>query len=135
MRISDWSSDVCSSDLRALGCARRVRRPGCGQRLLACAHRIVDRDSEAPRPGPTLRRTRASVFHGTERTTCGLCSPGSPNPLPNRRVVRVEEFGRCPFSANLSTDKVTLRSEEHPYALQSLMRPPYPVFCLKTKKQ
>src|SRR3546814_3100472 len=33
MRISDWSSDVCSSDLVSAAPANMNRRPLCGQRL------------------------------------------------------------------------------------------------------
>src|SRR3546814_11417887 len=47
MRISDWSSDVCSSDLRR-GAARAVQGP----RASPC-----DRRSAHPIPGPVLARS------------------------------------------------------------------------------
>src|SRR3546814_17276170 len=48
MRISDWSSDVCSSDLSALGTARQRpvrdarRRHGVPPRAVAAGHRADD---------------------------------------------------------------------------------------------
>src|SRR3546814_12331869 len=43
MRISDWSSDVCSSDLRALGPGNKCRDDsfGYGKGPLAMAHILV----------------------------------------------------------------------------------------------
>src|SRR3546814_2674854 len=109
MRISDWSSDVCSSDLeeqaRRPGPAdRRDPRRGHQQRLpvaggaraagVRAAARGVDDD---PRPGPGLL-DRHRVHH-------------QPPGVGARR-----------------------RSEEHTSELQSLMRISYAVFCLKKKK-
>src|SRR3546814_19972358 len=49
MRISDWSSDVCSSDLRQ----HRHPRPGIGQIAEDVAlGAIVDRDDMGPLPQP-----------------------------------------------------------------------------------
>src|SRR3546814_20441834 len=59
MRISDWSSDVGSSDLAGEGGAqRRVR-----VRLFAKSRTLTPNPRFAPRPGPAARahsRTRAS---------------------------------------------------------------------------
>src|SRR3546814_1347900 len=54
MRISDWSSDVCSSDLAAdrRTCARHPRRPcgaGAERQLRLCADRAI-RAGAADRP-------------------------------------------------------------------------------------
>src|SRR3546814_8289886 len=43
--------------------------------------------------------------------------------------------GRGDRSRDLGGRRLTLRSEEHPSELQSLMRIPYAVFCLKKKIQ
>src|SRR3546814_7020517 len=128
MRISDRSSDVCSSDLdvdegavhrsrhvveidlrlnvaAARPCARfeapvdDPRREHVDHALLVEDHRIL---VEMPRPDGRQRHQRRQAGLG-ERRACGL------------RLV-----GR--------------RSEEHTSELQSLMRISYAVFCLKEKK-
>src|SRR3546814_1369888 len=71
MRISDWSSDVCSSDLRRLGsgrnreivgrhlAARHQRNPLWGRQGQADrADRAADRRQEAPDPRGCPRRKR-----------------------------------------------------------------------------
>src|SRR3546814_2091973 len=52
MRISDWSSDVCSSDLRTAayaGRSRRPRRDGAGDDALARTVRVT-----AGQPSPVI---------------------------------------------------------------------------------
>src|SRR3546814_6171129 len=59
MRISDWSSDVCSSDLPA----------GLGEaleRFAPCCAGIVDEDVEALFARFEFRRERAAAFDGRE---------------------------------------------------------------------
>src|SRR3546814_4984575 len=122
MRISDWSSDVCSSDLVSavqptwLGTSRRTIHEspasGCstgspigggGSALRACERHCVDR-------------------HGNGRDWRGGCSAACVR--KNRRARRTS-----PSSA------IGPRSEEHTSELQSLMRISYAVFCLKKKKK
>src|SRR3546814_3461855 len=107
MRISDWSSDVCSSDLEDADPAaapdgeRRCRAPdrplsgatqggilphGLGAGALPCTGRLADMGRSAPAIGGT-----------------GVKALSEP------------------------------RSEEHTSELQSLMRISYAVFCLKKK--
>src|SRR3546814_4822950 len=66
MRISDWSSDVCSSDLRGSPCARqppvsRSEKPPCTRRwkahdtaadqeLVGAGYRGLDRSGQGVRP-------------------------------------------------------------------------------------
>src|SRR3546814_10502551 len=113
MRISDWSSDVCSSDLNGpevsrLGGRRtegRRRRQGRARRD---RRHDDDLDDRFPRD-----RCRARP-----RRPCPEARPEAARTLqPNRRLP-----GRR-------------RSEEHTSELQSLMRISYAVFCLKKKKQ
>src|SRR3546814_16045727 len=64
MRISDWSSDVCSSDLRLLvqmnrreagQIARKLRESiGIGLEGMACGAAFRDRPREAPDVGATV---------------------------------------------------------------------------------
>src|SRR3546814_3666668 len=62
MRISDWSSDVCSSDLedpRAVRCQADPRSPGC----TACRSAVEQPDRNLAREGEGrwLRRTRRTA--------------------------------------------------------------------------
>src|SRR3546814_10258350 len=118
MRISDWSSDVGSSDLvhvrpRAEGCARH--RPGARKALLRFGkYRAPRQDMVQARRGPP-----ESV------------------PLCERRSRK----GAAPCSANAvewrgrgAVRRGRRRSEEHTAELQSPMRISYAVFCLTKKK-
>src|SRR3546814_3594475 len=113
MRISDWSSDVCSSDLVG---AKRLddRRPD--QPLDIGARRVV-----GTQLGPLL---------GVERALQKRAEDGGLDLRPamlgrlnqHLQLLRVER------------DRSTIfRSEEHTSELQSLMRISYAVFCLKKK--
>src|SRR3546814_1341768 len=113
MRISDWSSDVCSSDLAPGGIGdhgpdavepgRPAQQPALGG-ACAWADAVDVRRAAAARPlldgaGRTLPRARAGD-----------------RPRHQRGTVRHRD------------------REEHTSELQSLMRISYAVFCLKTKK-
>src|SRR3546814_5784495 len=114
MRISDWSSDVCSSDLPVveLGDDRFVvevvlRRGGRDAPLEAAA---------VPRVGPGLgQRVAAAV--GAHDVPCE-------HQHRDRDGERTDGGDHVP----------EVRSEEHTSELQSLMRISYAVFCLKKKK-
>src|SRR3546814_9777038 len=97
MRISDWSSDVCSSDLTAVEAPVRQR----------C------RDLHPQRPRGARIRAARQRRHGRHQRP----DPGA---------------GRLSYVRRLET--LGLRSEEHPSALQSLMRISYAVLCLKKNK-
>src|SRR3546814_16240837 len=51
MRISDWSSDVCSSDLHALGCSPgcSIERPSARAKLSVNTFELVDASGQAGR--------------------------------------------------------------------------------------
>src|SRR3546814_3947146 len=109
MRISDWSSDVCSSDL-----ARRVRQRG----KPVFEGRQVLKDRELI---PVERR--AADDKGVE------------SPRPRQQRVRGEQAAeRMAEQDMLGPVRLRIaRSEEHTSELQSLMRISYAVFCLKKK--
>src|SRR3546814_10116788 len=115
MRISDWSSDVCSSDLPSTRRSERSARRSARRRR-----------SMSDRSGGT--RTGAQVGSGT-----GLVSP-----LEERldlgllvAAVAAERADRGEVAAlRPAGDR---DSEEHTSELQSLMRISYAVFCLQKK--
>src|SRR3546814_28561 len=92
MRISDWSSDVCSSDLRQ----HRHPRPGIGQIAEDVAlGAIVDRDDMGPLPQPLPQAGGGSLIplpqspqplrppqHLPARNLLGEVPPLQPRPFP-----------------------------------------------------
>src|SRR3546814_8470122 len=115
MRISDWSSDVCSSDLQGADVSADPERSrdASGLRLR------FDHDCRAADPQP--RRALRSLQHdGDFRDEWGRRSGGA-----DRTIGR---------SVQLAGGADLQRSEEHTSELQSLMRISYAVFCLKKKK-
>src|SRR3546814_3675489 len=111
MRISDWSSDVCSSDLFGY----------CG---LERVHRFW-------RPGQEFCDIRVQPHWCCPRRS-GAYPCGAFAYLELRAAGRSGQ-GACPLLVRIRRGFV--RSEEHTSELQSLMRISYAVFCLKKKKQ
>src|SRR3546814_10447222 len=108
MRISDWSSDVCSSDLASPGdwinSTRSLRflRHGAGEKN-------------------AMPKLHTLVLAGGLVLACpALAEPPPP----------IEDFVRHPTYSGTS-----IRSEEHTSELQSLMRISYAAFCLKKKNK
>src|SRR3546814_2234923 len=110
MRISDWSSDVCSSDLGAAHVAQLQARNDAQQA------RLDDTRREAQREVNALAARMGELQAEANRL----------NAL-GERLTRIGQLGDGEFDF----DK---RSEEHTSELQSLMRISYAVFCLKKKK-
>src|SRR3546814_5086432 len=108
MRISDWSSDVCSSDLHAV---RRRSAP-------------LAKDSLRPGKGD-------DVVHGQE--IIGIVALGDETEFFFQRLAHFQ--GKARAIAGMGGGPGQFRSEEHTSELQSLMRISYAVFCLKKKNQ
>src|SRR3546814_5567465 len=120
MRISDWSSDVCSSDLAYIfpgGCLISESR----FRALAEARGLAWRDVRhfGGDYAETLRQWR-------ERFDAAVAAEGLPAGF-DERFIRLWRY-------YLQYCEGGFRSEEHTSELQSLMRISYAVFCLKKKK-
>src|SRR3546814_1635391 len=116
MRISDWSSDVCSSDLTTQ--ALDQIRPGASRDLASAMQRdpALLREAAAGRSGPMIE---------------AMAQEARVRADPNLRADRFVERWQ-----GLKQERDRLyRSEEHTSELQSLMRIPYAVFCLKKKKK
>src|SRR3546814_4210719 len=125
MRISDWSSDVCSSDLRP---HRRAGLRPEDQRRHA--------GGGAKRPGRDPRLSRRRGGRGPASGDRPGPAAGDPVMLQIRGVHTY--YGHIEALKGVDLDVkqgeiVTLRSEEHTSELQSLMRISYAVFCLKKK--
>src|SRR3546814_3795342 len=129
MRISDWSSDVCSSDLSSTGFIHAVQiypyTKGALYRLYAAPERVAD---IALQPGEMITSVAAG---DTVRWTVGDTTSGSGKSQRTHILVK-------PFAAGLHSNMVITtdrrvyhleleRSEEHTSELQSLMRIPYAV--------
>src|SRR3546814_3402908 len=126
MRISDWSSDVCSSDLVKI----------LKQFHLRFEHRVEGRTQEAAErhlllgqaadpkiylidAGRRGRSVQKGHALGVERVRSGARQGGIAEHKQRRGVAPLRKI---------------VRSEEHTSELQSLMRISYAVFCLKKKK-
>src|SRR3546814_2715959 len=115
MRISDWSSDVCSSD------------------LVFCKQNPIFRDYEA---GCGLNPEVSSMSLGQ------AIAPHLPYLRRYGRAISGSQTSGDALVARLLQTLVAdpdavdtgARSEEHTSELQSLMRNSYAVFCLKKKK-
>src|SRR3546814_4539880 len=116
MRISDWSSDVCSSDLTE----RKALRP-----LPTMSSRfLVDlREKAAALALPWLIQVDCTGAP-SRRWKCSRWPPSS--------VMAMLTFQSFFFAS--ASAAAAIRSEEHTSELQSLMRISYAVFCLKKKK-
>src|SRR3546814_5050611 len=119
MRISDWSSDVCSSDLLVpprhfdqnvfgIRCDHSQVQPPVKRRDQQCAVKIFECHAIVSGSAWLSRNSRIALLKTS------LSSPTTMCPAPETSV-------NC-------------RSEEHTSELQSLMRISYAVFCLKKKK-
>src|SRR3546814_8519197 len=132
MRISDWSSDVCSSDLggsrrRSVVTTKQSRKPplhddapGLVALRLIGAVGGVEADHRAFAAEIFERR----VLPVDERDDDIALARGVR--LLDQRIIAIENAG---LDRRVARD----RSEEHTSELQSLMRTSYAVFCL-TKK-
>src|SRR3546814_7960701 len=118
MRISDWSSDVCSSDLVWF--------------LSDLAYSELYYDGK---PTPSILQVKGAKDIAVEFTslskTYSMAGWRMGFAVGNKHLIaamaRVKSY--------LDYGAFTPRSEEHTSELQSLMRHSYAVFCLKKKKQ
>src|SRR3546814_8135442 len=116
MRISDWSSDVCSSDLAAWRSRRRPSSPCCSRTSEAGIgdSGLAKRNSRRHGGFAARAETRADLIFRI---------PNSQSRIPVPKEHQCAGL-KSPWS----------RSEEHTSEIQSLMRLSYAVFCLKKKK-
>src|SRR3546814_3162192 len=117
MRISDWSSDVCSSDLAgsvAVATLVWAGHAGATEGTAGTVHRVSD----------ILHLIAAAAWIGAIGAFLILIAPQRLREWPGGLQIAarsLDQFSRVG----------TIRSEEHTSELQSLMRISYAVFCLK----
>src|SRR3546814_6242673 len=113
MRISDWSSDVCSSDLTSV-----TESPRRAQPLASVA-------ATRSAPPACMELTKNSILTAIPLRYWSCFHPA-------RLASLIRSISVCSNHGDL-VDAPPIRSEEHTSELQSLMRISYAVFCLKKK--
>src|SRR3546814_6605280 len=107
MRISDWSSDVCSSDLDPQWAGNRF---------------LDQRQNVAAAP-------QAGRLRPIQQFRCRPAGRAARHP----QSLQASPLRARPVDADKNVEGRGRRSEEHTSELQSLMRISYAVFCLKKK--
>src|SRR3546814_4675317 len=131
MRISDWSSDVCSSDLIDGALLQQVF-------VLQLGH--ARRDDAVQARGEAAREQRRHMLHDDRWWAIGReARQYRTQGLDPARGCADREIAPVPHEIALRRHRRRAiqprRSEEHTSELQSLMRISYAVFCLEKKKQ
>src|SRR3546814_8160519 len=116
MRISDWSSDVCSSDLDNAG--NSELKPGDYKYLDWNEDGVIDDKDVHPIMGGNYGQ------QSTPKLSYGMSL-----------FAEYQGFDLSVVFQGGAMGTIMYRSEEHTYELQSLMRISYAVFCLKKKIQ
>src|SRR3546814_5235864 len=120
MRISDWSSDVCSSDLTAPETV------------------IIPRLNSIPdlNPSPEISESDRTDRFNVREIETPVAAPVTETTEKAEEQPPLEA-GKSIFNyprSDTTSPRSIPRSEEHTSELQSLMRISYAVFCLKKKK-
>src|SRR3546814_5766029 len=128
MRISDWSSDVCSSDLveevnrhiiEMFGAKNAEEMRGPITRYWRAGLSTIRRSIEARYRGEEIFQEETRVVRMDGSVIDVLFTTARPGAVANKSLVGFIDITRW---------------EEHTSELQSLMRISYAVFCLKKKK-
>src|SRR3546814_7953030 len=126
MRISDWSSDVCSSDLENTA-EPRSAAAGESVEIDAGGHHFDGHQHAAFTKG----RGDAGAWSEDAITEIGVAGRESDDEATKNPGIARNIMGVLLVHRMVGEDE---RSEEHTSELQSLMRISYAVFCLKKKK-
>src|SRR3546814_8547442 len=123
MRISDWSSDVCSSDLDVL----IVLEGHAALETLAHLANVVLETAQGGELALVDDAVVAQQAHAGAALDHAVHHAAAGDLADLRHVEHLADLG-------MADDLLAHRSEEHTSELQSLMRISYAVFCLKKKK-
>src|SRR3546814_4063097 len=146
MRISDWSSDVCSSDLLTKVAATDLAQYGI--RVNAICPGFINTNiftSSLEVPDDSKDAAKAVIADMSAHAQ-PVARGGQPEDIANAVAYLASEESSFLTGTHLLVDGGLtigqrhawdpevpgLRSEEHTSELQSLMRTSYAVFCLKT---
>src|SRR3546814_8385378 len=129
MRISDWSSDVCSSDLAIWPLSLKAGRSRERRKVWAFHNRPYHARYASCRMSfnACCSAGQAVDWNSPQRGKRCLRRPAGRLPPLRTYVASFPNRMAKPCSGSR-------RSEEHTSELQSLMRISYAVFCLKKKK-
>src|SRR3546814_3797631 len=120
MRISDWSSDVCSSDLMRGAAAAEIDGTLAAY-VEAAFHHMWEEPKKMDDPAVMLAALKQSGLDAD-----GIAARIQDTEVKQRLIANTEaSVARGCFGSP------SFRSEEHTSELQSLMRTSYAVFCLK----
>src|SRR3546814_967756 len=137
MRISDWSSDVCSSDLK--GQTREQVRFILGTPTLQDVFRTNRWDYpyyNKPGYGDEQERKFTVWFEGDSLVRWEGDQQPERQPFQKADTGISEDADTQNSDGKISSDNTPeQRSEEHTSELQSLMRISYALFCLQKQKQ
>src|SRR3546814_3542532 len=131
MRISDWSSDVCSSDLlsglqrKSINSLVRLSRAPCSWVVSSVGGGRDDSETFIESQPLTDADRRVISLDGRDEIAFRrLCQ----SVVSLRLIFSLPQDSRPVLN---QTELSSFRSEEHTSELQSLMRISYAVFCLK----
>src|SRR3546814_9982235 len=129
MRISDWSSDVCSSDLDNVKVAGvvvgKVTSVSTDDGQAVVSMQIDDDHADLPKDSSAAIRWRNLIGQRYVYLYPGDSAEALQDGSTIERTTSVVDLGE------LFNRLGPIRSEEHTSELQSLMRISYAVFCLK----
>src|SRR3546814_2466910 len=127
MRISDWSSDVCSSDLKPAAAV-----PSRASKVSRKALAKSDEAQVVQRPDMDTLVKTDTVAEAVDV----MSFQGRAESVPSSVLERFEQDAkpaRAAMNDAIRQEGKSRRSEEHTSELQSLMRISYAAFCLKKK--
>src|SRR3546814_9306783 len=126
MRISDWSSDVCSSDLESRNVVAKLAGSDAA---LGAEHVVYSAHLDHVGIGAPVDGDK--IYNGALDNALGVA-------IMLEAARQLADAKQAPKRSQLfvavTAEEKGLRSEEHTSELQSLMRISYAVFCLKKKK-
>src|SRR3546814_3605067 len=129
MLISDWSSDVCSSDLTH---ANLLHHFGSAAGLQAAVMEEMGRHLVGKIGDAVLRRRQGEIgFESLVDTVFDTFDCDGAGRLASWMILTGERQALDPVFRAIHdfVDELVVRSEEHTSELQSLMRISYAVFC------
>src|SRR3546814_8196246 len=127
MRISDWSSDVCSSDL--------LVGDTDSERYFRCVRQSIEEHGDEAEGVSQALATLIKKFPESSLNALMLTPESMFAIHINSRALSPLRALRAMFDDEDEIPARHMRSEEHTSELQSLMRISYDVFCLKKKQK